>query len=292
MSSSGAGVVPARLLCAVPPNDTSAKEPLLDTSDDDAAATFYRHVLVTLSNGAVPFLLGGTFALCHYAKFVRFTKDLDVFIRERDVARAFEALEASGCWVEKPYPHWLAKVHRGELFADIIYNSGNGVAVVDEEWFEHASAGTALGVAVQICPAEETIWSKAYIMERERYDGADVAHLIRACGERLDWPRLLRRFGVHWRVLFSHLALFGFVYPAERDKIPPTVIYEMMERMRRETATKTAGDDQACAGTLLSREQYLVDVEQWGYRDARIDQGTMSKDELSRWTKAIERRPD
>ena len=30
--------------------------------------------------------------------------------------------------------------------------------------------------------AEEMIWSKAFIMERERYDGADIAHLILACG--------------------------------------------------------------------------------------------------------------
>ena len=35
--------------------------------------------------------------------------------------------------------------------------------------------------------AEETLWSKAFVMERERYDGADVAHLILAHGERLDW---------------------------------------------------------------------------------------------------------
>ena len=26
---------------------------------------------------------------------------------------------------------------------------------------------------------EESLWQKAFIMERERYDGADVAHLLR-----------------------------------------------------------------------------------------------------------------
>ena len=61
-------------------------------------------------------------------------------------------------------------------------------------------------------------------MERERYDGADVAHLLRAHGDRLDWPRLLRRFGPHWRVLLSHLVLFGFIYPGERALVPAWVM--------------------------------------------------------------------
>jgi hypothetical protein len=58
---------------------------------------------------------------------------------------------------------------------------------------------------------EETIWSKAFVMERERYDGADIAHLLRASAERLDWHRLLERFDAHWPVLLSHLILFGFI---------------------------------------------------------------------------------
>jgi hypothetical protein len=41
------------------------------------------------------------------------------------------------------------------------------------------------------------IWSKAFIMERERFDGADVMHLIHENANRLDWNRLLERFGQH-----------------------------------------------------------------------------------------------
>src|SRR6266853_3685632 len=62
--------------------------------------------------------------------------------------------------------------------------------------------------------------SKAFVMERERYDGADIAHLLHARAEALDWGRLARRFGRHWRVLLSHLILFGFIYPSERTRIP------------------------------------------------------------------------
>ena len=42
----------------------------------------------------------------------------------------------------------------------------------------------------RLVPAEEIIWTKAFIMERERYDGADVAHILRACAD-LDLPLTL-----------------------------------------------------------------------------------------------------
>ena len=73
----------------------------------------------------------------------------------------------------------------------MIFSSGNGIAVVDEQWFEHATEGEVLGVQVLVAPPEESLWSKAFVMERERYDGADVAHIILAVGDRLDWRRLI-----------------------------------------------------------------------------------------------------
>ena len=94
----------------------------------------------------------------------------------------------------------------------MIYSSGNGVVEVDQEWFTHAADGEILGVPVKLCPAEEMIWSKGYVQERERFDGADIAHLIRCQGSH-GLGTLLRRFGEHWRVLFGHLVLFGFIYP-------------------------------------------------------------------------------
>jgi hypothetical protein len=42
-----------------------------------------------------------------------------------------------------------------------------------------------------------------------------------------------------------------------------------------------------CGGTLLSREQYLHDIEQLGYRDARLMPiGDMTADEIAAWTEA------
>jgi hypothetical protein len=158
---------------------------------------------------------------------------------------------------------------------------------VDDVWFEHAVPDHVLGLPVRLCPPEEMIWSKAFIMERERFDGADVAHLVRARGREMDWARLLDRFGARWRVLLSHLVLFGFIYPCERDAVPEGVMRQLLARLQAELA-EPPSEDRACHGTELSRAQYLVDLERWGYRDARrIPHGNMSGDEIARWTAAI-----
>jgi hypothetical protein len=147
---------------------------------------------------------------------------------------------------------------------------------------------TVLGVRVDLSPPEEMIWSKAFVMERERFDGADIAHLVLACHRRLDWHRLVRRFGPHWRVLLAHLVLFGFVYPSERAAVPGVVMRLLGRRLTRE-GIEPAPEERVCRGTLLSRAQYLTDVFRRGYADARLGpEGGMTEEDVALWTAAIE----
>ena len=253
---------------------------------DPVSRAFYRRVMHRLEEQAIPFLVGGAYAFERYTGIGRHTKDFDLFVHPRDVERALQLLAADGCQTGLPFPHWLAKAHRGEDVVDLIFSSGNGVALVDDDWFRHSVAETVLDVPVRLIPAEEMIWSKAFVMERERYDGADVAHILRACAETLDWPRLLHRFGDNWRVLLHHLILFGFIYPCERARLPAAAMRELTERLDTELAC--AAPDRVCQGTLISRAQYLVDVEHWGYGDPRLaPQGNMTVEERERWTAGI-----
>ena len=259
----------------------------LDDLEPDTRA-FYCSALVRLSEARLPFLVGGAFAFQCYTGIVRNTKDFDLFIRARDRDAIFAALNAAGWETEVTAPHWLGKAVCGEDFVDIIFSSGNGVAPIDEGWFEHALDGEVLGIPVKLCPPEEMIWSKSFVMERERYDGADVAHILRARAQSLDWQRLLERFGPRWRVLLSHLILFGFIYPAERSVIPAWVMRELIDRLSAELKTD-APVGRVCQGTVLSRAQYLVDLDQWGYQDGRIvPHGNMTPEETALWTAAIE----
>jgi hypothetical protein len=254
---------------------------------DPETSRFYCRAMAVLNAAGVPFLVGGAYAFERYTGIARHTKDLDVFVRREDSERALAAFEADGCEVETTFPHWLGKAFCGENFVDLIFGSGNGVAPVDESWFERAAEAEVLGSKVKLVPVEEMIWQKAFIMERERFDGADVAHLLRANAERIDWPRLVRRFGDHWRVLLSHLVMFGFIYPAERDAIPRWAMHELTRRLAADV-TNSPPDGRVCQGTLISRAQYLVDVHRWGYDDARLGpDGTMEPRDVQLWTDAI-----
>jgi len=260
--------------------------PLLTTPEK---AELYHGALDMLNRSGVPYLVGGTYAFHYYAGIARTTKDFDIFVRPRDMQRVLDVLKHAGFKTEVAFTHWLAKAHHGDRFIDVIFSSGNGVAEVDDDWFVHAVDEAVLGAPVKLCPAEEMIWSKAFIMERERYDGADVAHLLRHCSGLLNWDRLVLRFGPHWRVLLSHLVLFGFIYPGERALVPSSIMKDLLNRLAAELEVPTR-DSKVCQGALLSRGQYLVDVDEWGYEDARMQpRGNMSPEQIAVWTAAIDK---
>ena len=264
------------------------RRPLVDRLAPPDAEAVYRHVLEALREGGVEFLVGGAYAFTRYTGIERSTKDFDVFVRYTDRHRALEALADAGFDTEETFPHWLAKAFWGDDFVDIIYSSGNGVAPVDDGWFAHAPEADVLGLRVKISPPEEMLWSKAFVMERERYDGADVIHLLRAGAATLDWDRLLHRFGSHWRVLLSNLVLFGFVYPGERARIPRHVMDTLLARLAGELDTSDPDAAKLCQGTVVSRQQYLIDVQEWGYTDGRLrPRGNMTAEEIAHWTAAI-----
>jgi hypothetical protein len=235
---------------------------------DERAADFYRAAMRVLDDAGTPYLVGGSFAFACYTGISGRTKDLDLFVRPSDVDAAIRALADAGYQTEMHRPTWIAKATRGDDLVDVIFSSGNDLARVDEEWFEHARPARALGRRVRLIPMEEMIWSKGFVMERERYDGADVIHLIRAGEGRLDWDRLLRRFGHHWRVLLAHIVLFDYVFPSERHLVGADLRRELLQRAQQE-ADEPPLDKRICYGSFLSRHQYRIDLERDGFSDAR-----------------------
>ena len=232
----------------------------------------------------IQFLVGGTFAFTQYTGVVRPTKDLDLFVTPEDLDRTLRSLRDAGFETTVPFPHWLAKAKSPELSMDLIFSSGNGVARVDADWFRYAADVVLYGIPVKLSPIEELIWSKSFVMERERFDGADVMHLIRARGHVIDWPRLIARYGDYRLVLAAHLLLFHFAYSDADQLMPRAVLDEVLADLSPPATEET----RVCYATLLSREQYLADVAQLGYADARIERGHMSADALAIWTAAID----
>jgi hypothetical protein len=263
-----------------------AGQSTLDESAQDTN-TFYRRTLHVLSDAAVPFLVGGSHAFLEYTGIVRNTKDFDLFLRRCDLDRAMDALQGAGYRTELTFPHWLGKAWQHDDFVDLVFSSGNGVCNVDDGWFEHAVETQVLGMPVKVVPSEELIWQKAFVMERERFDGADIMHILRERGSSLDWERLLERFGPHWPLLYTYLLFFHFVYPSEIATLPSSVLEDLSRRMGE--LRRAPQEERVCQGTLVSRAQYLLDIGQYGYADARLaPRGGMSAEDAIFWTWAID----
>ncbi len=263
------------------PGELSTDATVAERSRDAGEIHARARAIELLLEAKVPFVVGGAYAYCQYTGIYRDTKDLDLFPRKRDALRALDVLAKDGWRTERTDEVWLYKAFKGEWFVDFIFSSGNGVATVDDEWFEHARIARVFGHSTLIAPPEEMIWSKAFVCERERYDGADVNHLIKCAGPQMDWERLMARFGRYWEVLLSHLMMYRYAYPGERSAIPDWVMTELLGRT---LGTVREGDweRKICRGNLISKVNYTVDIEKWGNEDGRAwDEAERSKGEAN-----------
>jgi hypothetical protein len=227
----------------------------------------YRRALGALKDSGLPFAVGGAYALGVHTGIHRETKDLDIFTlpdRAPEVLKLFSDLGYPSVMVAR---HWLGKITWEDAVIDIIFGFRNGVSQVAPDWFDRAREAELFEKSVPVLAPEEMIWSKVFVAERHRYDGADIAHLIRAGADGMDWARLRDLFGVHWPLLLSSLVLFGYVYPAERSKIPDGLVRELVERWQRQG---NSSGPEICRGTLLSHSQFLHDVTAANLLDARV----------------------
>jgi hypothetical protein len=176
-----------------------------------------------------------------------------------------DAFAAVGFDTEVRNPHWLAKVHRPPHLLDILFAVRHVTRLrITDEWLETSLAARFLGVPTRLLGPEETVATKAYIGNRDRFDGADILHIIRALQGELDWQRLIDLLEGDEEILLWHLVLFAFVYPMHRDWLPQALMERAFERVQSTPALLGA---RAFRGTVLDPEAFRVDVAEWGYRD-------------------------
>jgi hypothetical protein len=227
----------------------------------------YQEVIAILNRAGIPFIVSGLYAIYEYTGIYRKTKDLDLFFEPRDIVRAARALKDAGFTVRLEQAHWIGKAFRDGVQTDLIYGMGNGLALIDGDWHRYARTGILAAQPVRVAPPEELIFHRLFVSERHRSDMADVLHLILSRGDQLDWDRLLRRVGEHWRLLLAQIQLFDYVYPGHRSRVPREVRMKLLERAVDEV--DDVGNPEVCQGTLISRFSFSIDVNEWGFRDLR-----------------------
>jgi predicted nucleotidyltransferase len=243
---------------------------MIATEQQQEARVFYREALELLNECGAEFLLGGAFATFHYTGIYRDTKDLDIFCKSSEYTKILKYFAERGYRTELTDVRWLAKVFKEDFFMDVIFDSVNHICTVDDSWFQHAVAGEFDGIPVKIVPPEEIIWCKAYVQNRERFDGADVNHMMLKCGAKLDWKRLLTRLDQHWHLLLAKILLFQFVYPADyRDIVPKWLFDELMTRAQ-EQYDLPPSVEKVCRGPIIDNTQYSIDIKEWDYKSYTI----------------------
>ncbi len=230
------------------------------------SAGFYGGLLRFLKTTRVPFLVGGTFAVNAYTGQSRETKDLDIFCRPSDYPRLLKLCAEAGYQTEVEDERWIAKVHKGRLYCDVIFGSANAVAPVTDDWFAEEHRTKVHGVTVRMLAPTELVWGKAFIMDRYKYDGNDIAHVILIKHREIDWKRLVHHFDQHWEVLLEHLIRFRFIYPSERDAVPAWVLDLLLERFA-DLRRLPEAHKRVCRGRLFSRDDFEIDVMEWGFAD-------------------------
>jgi hypothetical protein len=230
------------------------------------AEQFYADGLKLLAESEIPFLLAGTYAVTTYTGISRPTKDLDIFCKAGDYPRILTFFQERGYQIEVEDERWIAKVFNDKYFFDVIYSCRTTEIAITDEWFEDAPNTEVYGAKVRIIKPTELIWSKIFVQDRYRYDGADIAHVILKQHDAIDWKRLLRYMELHWEVLFTHLVNFRYIYPSERHLVPRWLMDELLTRLNAHL-DMPASNVRVCRGRLFSARDYVTDITEWGYAD-------------------------
>ena len=224
-----------------------------------------QEVLIALERQRIPYAVAGAFALLQHTGISRATKDLDLFLTSENCSAGLRYLQSRGFQCEVCDPVWLAKVHRDNFFVDLITGMSNAAISVDESWIRYAQPASVLGIQTRVLAAEELLVSKLFVTRRERFDGADIVHIIYGTAGNLDWGRVLHRAGEHWEMLLWALVLFRYIYPAQTHYVPAVLWQDLLTRFHK-LVSQPDGQGRF-RGSLIDDNMFAIDVNEWGLDD-------------------------
>jgi hypothetical protein len=231
----------------------------------------YDRVLSEAEAAGIPFALGGAVALGAYTGTWRNTKDMDLYILPRDRERMIAALTRAGLddlYPEAPYdPKWIYRGHVDDCIVDTIWAMANGRAEVDEQWLTRGPQLNAHGHVCPVLPPEELMWSKMYVLQRDRCDWPDIINLIHATGPSLDWNHLTKRLEDDVPLLTGILAVFAWICPSRSTGLPKEI-------WRRARATLHPKDTGSHAG-----HENLLDSRPW-FRHVRAEEQFFGREQF------------
>jgi hypothetical protein len=197
----------------------------------DEQWSVYRRVIADAKAAGLDFAVGGGMAMGVYTGMWRDTKDIDLYVIPKNRERLQSVLTAAGLadyYDQLPYDRgWIYRSFQGKVIVDIIWSMANYKAEVDERWIHGGPEVEVRGERFRIVPAEEMIWAKLYVMQRDRCDWPDVLNLVHAQAQNLEWEHLLDRLGSDAPVLYANLAIFRWLCPDAAGSLPSWLLEQI-----------------------------------------------------------------
>ena len=130
----------------------------------------YKRAMRALNSAGVPYVIAGMYAVFEHTGTYRHSKDLDIFVEPIHVIGAMRTLREAGFRACLTQGHWLAKAYHGDHFVDVIFGMGNGLALIDQDWYRYSRPAILAATPVRIAPPEELLWHRLFIGERHRHE--------------------------------------------------------------------------------------------------------------------------
>ena len=154
----------------------------------------FHHLLDTMKRASarlreaeIEFMLGGGLAI--WARGGPPTDhDVDLYLRERDVEAAFEALLDAGFRGDRPPEDWLLKVWDGDHLVDLIFRPAGGE--IDDEHFARASEIEVSAQRLLVASIDDVLVTKLLAISEQEPDYRAILEVARAVREQVDWTHV------------------------------------------------------------------------------------------------------
>ena len=208
-------------------SETTAVHPLWDNDIDPGEWEVYHRVIREARASGVRFAFGGAFATAVYTGHLRNTKDFDFYVRPDQREAMIEATRRAGLhdhFDRLPYDRsWIYRASTDGIIVDTIWAMANLRTRVDERWLSAGPIVALRGELLHAIPIEDLIWSKLYVLQRERCDWGDVLNLIDSRPGIIEWEGLLDRLGEDTPLLAGVLSVYAWLAPDRASQIPSKV---------------------------------------------------------------------
>ena len=205
-----------------------------DAPEPERLVAVLDEAVASLEGAGITYLLMGGVATSALGRG-RTVTDIDVFVHDRDVPAALEALGAAGFETIVVSPNWLAKGLKDGVLVDVISRSTHDISLTDEV-LEHAVRIDVHGRQLPSVSPEDLIVMKAIATTEDtaRYWYDALGLLGR---HDLDWSYLARRGRQHGAGRMLALLFFA----RSMDLLVPDVIVDDLLDSLRPVASDAGG---------------------------------------------------